>query len=100
MRAQPPIADAEGAGPLLAAGLPPGLAGVKRAADSLLFLVSMGFSCWAAIFRTVPGLRVCCFVVNVLRQEFAGSLKLVAAVPEHVGGHPHNPERNSNHKDH
>ena len=59
----------------------------------------MGFSCWAAIFMTFPACG-CCFWINEVRHELACGLQLVAAVPEHVGGNPHNPERNSNDKDH
>ncbi|MCU1511943.1 MAG: hypothetical protein JWO34_1783, partial [Arthrobacter sp.] len=35
-----------------------------------------------------------------IRQELARGLQLVPSVPEHVGGHPYNPESNSNDKDH
>jgi hypothetical protein len=45
------------------------------------------------------GLRVCSFVVDGLQRQIAGSLELMPAISEHVRGNPHNPERNSDHKD-
>jgi hypothetical protein len=38
-------------------------------------------------------------VVNGLKHQIAGGLKLMPAASEDVRGDPHNPERNSNHKD-
>ena len=60
----------------------------------------MGFSCWGAIFMTIPACGVCWFVIDDLRQELARRLQMVTSVPENVGRHPYNPERDSNDKDH
>ena len=59
-----------------------------------------GFLLLRRHFHNLPRMWICWFHVNDVRQEFACRLQLVAPVPENVRRHPHDPERNSNDKDH
>jgi hypothetical protein len=45
-------------------------------------------------------LGVCWFGIGDFKHQVDGGLQLVPSVPKYIRGDPHNPERNSNHKDH
>jgi len=40
------------------------------------------------------------FCITDIEPELDGRLQLMPAVPEYIRGHPHNPERDSDNKDH
>ena len=67
--------------------------------DTVRWVAGHGFLLLGRHLHDVPGLRGC-FWINDVRHEITCGLQLVAPVPENVGSNPHNPERNSNDKDH
>jgi hypothetical protein len=47
-----------------------------------------------------PGLRFLCFKISGMTRSFAGRLQALPAIAKDIGSHPHDPQRDSGHKDH